>query len=60
LLEWLPVQPKLVVAGVPVAEAERPMAARFPEPPLSFHTSRFDVVDSGATVSVVSPLPMTA
>jgi hypothetical protein len=60
LSEWLPVQPKLVAAGVPVAEAERPMAARFPDWLLSFHTSTFDVVDSGVTVSVASPLPMTA
>jgi hypothetical protein len=60
LTEWLPVQPKLVAAGVPVAEAERPMAARFPDWLLSFHTSTFDIVDSGTTVSVASPVPMTA
>jgi hypothetical protein len=60
LSEWLAVQPKLVAAGVPVAEAERLMAAKFPDWLLSFHTSTFDVVDSGVTVSVASPLPMAA
>jgi hypothetical protein len=60
LSECWPVQPKLVAAGVPVAEAETPMAARLPDWLVSFHTSTLAVVGSGVTVSVASPLPMTA